>query len=287
MSLGIIFSLAIIVWVLQVLSEIIVHSMNGSSFIIPVISSFILFLVGRLFWKEGKKTDTSKYEFITVAAHRLRTPLTRLGWMITGLRDEVSTQNGKSLADDANKTAIELTSITNQLLTAAEAGESSLYYSYIPHEEDLGLIVRQVIGEYAIGAMKKNIEVLISAPTDLPKVYVDRDRIREAIGALLENAILYTSTQGRIEVVIVKEWKHLKVSVRDNGIGISKSEIPYVYTKFFRTKDAVAKDADRAGLGLAIAKDIVQRHGGEVGVESKGTNQGTQFWFTFPISHQE
>ncbi len=285
-SLGIIIGLAIIVWFLQMLNEVIIHQMKWSSLITPVIASLILFTAGSFFWKRAKKTDGSKYEFITVAAHRLRTPLSRLGWMIGGLRDEVTTESGKSLVEDAGKTAAELTSIANQLLTAAEAGDSSLYYSYIPHEEDLGLIVRQVIGEYAIGAVKKNIEVLISAPTDLPKVYVDRDRIREALGSFLENAILYTPQQGRIEVVVVKEWNHLKVSVKDTGIGISKSELPYVFTKFFRTKGAVASDADRAGLGLAIAKDIVERHNGEVGVESEGNNQGSRFWFTLPISRQ-
>lgn len=283
-SLGIIVGLSVIVWVLQMLSEFIVHDKNGIGFIIPVIASIILFIAGSFFWKQAKKTDGSKYEFVTVAAHRLRTPLSRLGWMITGLRDEVKTESGKSLIDDASKTAAELTSIANQLLTAAEAGESSLYYSYIPHKEDLGLIVRQVIGEYAIGAVKKNIEVLISAPTDLPKVYVDRDRIREALGSFLENAILYTPEQGRIEVALIKEWNHLKVSVKDNGIGISKNELPYVFTKFFRTKGAVASDANRAGLGLAIAKDIIERHGGGVGVESEGNNQGSRFWFTLPIS---
>ena len=283
-SFGIIIGLAVIVWVLQMLSEFIVHETNGSSFIIPVISSIVLFISGSFFWKQAKKTDRSKYEFITVAAHRLRTPLSRLGWMITGLRDEVKSESGKFLIDDAGKTAAELTSIANQLLTAAEAGESSLYYSYIPHEEDLGLIVRQVIGEYAIGAVKKNIEVLISAPTDLPKVYVDRDRIREALGSFLENAILYTPQQGRIEVVLVKEWNHLKVSVKDTGIGISKNELPYVFTKFFRTKGAVASDANRAGLGLAIARDIIERHSGGVGVESEGNNQGSRFWFTLPIA---
>ncbi len=283
-SLGIIIGLAVIVWVLQMLSEFIVHETSGSSFIIPAISSIVLFISGRFFWKQAKKTDILKYEFVTVAAHRLRTPLSRLGWMIAGLRDEVKTESGKSLIDDAGKTAAELTSIANQLLTAAEAGESSLYYSYIPHEEDLGLIVRQAIGEYAIGAVKKNIEVLISAPTDLPKVYVDRDRIREALGSFLENAILYTPQQGRIEVILVKEWNYLKVSVKDTGIGISKNELPYVFTKFFRTKGAVASDADRAGLGLAIAKDIIERHSGGVGVESEGNNQGSRFWFTLPIA---
>ncbi|MBI5817175.1 MAG: HAMP domain-containing histidine kinase [Candidatus Yonathbacteria bacterium] len=283
-SFGIIIGLAVIMWVLQMLSELIVHQMNRSALIIPAIASILLFIAGSFFWKQAKKTDVSKYEFVTVAAHRLRTPLSRLGWMIAGLRDEVKTESGKSLVEDATKTSAELTSIANQLLTAAEAGESSLYYSYIPHEEDLGLIVRQVIGEYAIGAMKKNIEVLISAPTDLPKVYVDRDRICEALGSFLENAILYTPQQGRIEVVVVKERNHLKVSVKDNGIGISKNELPYVFTKFFRTKGAVASDADRAGLGLAISKDIIERHSGEVGVESEGNNQGSRFWFTLPIA---
>lgn len=285
-SFGIIFFLAIIVWVIRMIDEVIIHSLKGSSFIVPVASSLLLFAGGSVFWRQAKKTDTLKYEFITVAAHRLRTPLSRLGWMIAGLRDEVTTEGGKALIEDANKTSLELTGIANQLLTAAEAGESSLYYSYLFHEEDIGLIARQVIGDYAIGARKKNIEILISVTPDLPKVYVDRDRIREALGAFLENAILYTSTQGRIEVVVSRERNYAKVSVKDTGMGILKDELPYVFTKFFRTKGAVAFDADRAGLGLAIAKDIIKHHGGDVGVESGGKDQGSIFWLTLPFSRE-
>lgn len=285
LSAGAYILLVVFVLVLRTIDEDLIHEYGMNTVLLfPLISATIVFAAGSYLLNRSKHSDAQRYEFITVAAHRLRTPLSRLNWMVAGLRDEVSSETGKGLVDDAQKTATELTNIANQLLNAAEAGESSLYYTYIFHPEDLGLIVRQVIGEYAIGAMKKNIEVLISAPTDLPSVNVDRDRIREALGAFLENAILYTPQQGRIEVFIAREWNHLKVSVKDSGIGISKNELPYVFTKFFRTKGAVASDADRAGLGLAITKDIIARHGGEVGAESSGKDQGSLFWFTLPIS---
>jgi signal transduction histidine kinase len=286
MSIGAVVLLTIFVSIVRAVDEVLTHDYGiHTALVFPFLSALLLFAAGKYLLGRSKRSDEQRYEFITVAAHRLRTPLSRLNWMVSGLQGEVSSESGKSLVDDAGKTVAELTGIANQLLNAAEAGESSLYYTYIFHPENLGLIVRQSIGEYAIGAMKKNIEVLISAPTDLPAVNVDRDRIREAIGAFLENAILYTPEQGRIEVFVVREWNHLKVSIKDNGIGISKSELPYVFTKFFRTKDAVTKDADRAGLGLAIAKDIIIRHGGDVGVESGGKDQGSLFWFTLPIMH--
>lgn len=284
-SLGVMVLLAVFVSIVRTIDEVLTHEYGiHTALIFPFISALLLFAAGKYLLSRSKRSDEQRYEFITVAAHRLRTPLSRLNWMVSGLQGEVSSETGKSLVHDAGKTVTELTEIANQLLNAAEAGESSLYYTYMFHLEDLGLIVRQSIGEYAIGAVKKNIEVLISAPTDLPAVNADRDRIREAIGAFLENAILYTPEQGRIEVFLVREWNHLKVSIKDSGIGISKNELPYVFTKFFRTKGAVAKDADRAGLGLAIAKDIIVRHGGGVGVESAGKDHGSLFWFTLPIA---
>jgi len=281
-ALAAIVLLTIIVWVIRKIDETLIDGFNVGGFVVPFLSALVLFTIGLVFYQRVKKTDTLKYDFITVAAHRLRTPLSRLGWMIAGLKDEVKSEGGRSLLSDAEKTATELTNITNHLLTAAEAGESSLFYSYFPHEEDLGIIARQVIGMYAIGARKKNIEVLISVAPDLPKVNVDRDRIQEALGAFLENAILYTHPNGRIEVFVTLERKNIKVAVRDNGIGLSREELPYVYTKFFRTKGAVASDADRAGLGLAIAKDIVEQHRGSVGVDSSGRDKGSIFWFSIP-----
>lgn len=282
-GVGIFILLMLIVWVIRRIDETLIHGFNVSGFYVPAASALLLFVIGMIFYKRVRKTDTLKYEFITVAAHRLRTPLSRLGWMIAGLRDEVTTESGKPLVDDAGKTTAELSNIANQLLNSAEAGEESLFYSYIFHEEDLGLIIHQMVSEYAIVARKKNIEILISVPPNLPKVYADRDRIREAFAAFLENAVLYTPQGGRIEIALVPEWNHLKVSIKDSGMGISSTELPYVFTKFFRTKGAVAFDADRAGLGLAIAKDIIERHGGQAGVLSLGKDQGSTFWFTVPV----
>lgn len=259
------------------------QSVYGVSMIaVPLVVAVVLFSIFAVLRMRTRRAEKLKYEFITVAAHRLRTPLTRLGWMVAGIRDELSTPQGRQLAEDADRVVHELTDIADRLLSAAEAKKPSLYYSYIPEEEDMGLIARQAAGDYGIGATKKNIKFSVAIPESLPKVYVDRDRIRTAIGVFLENAILYTPFGGTMELRVAPARGGVEVSVRDSGVGILADELPYVFTKFYRTRAAVAADADRAGLGLAIGKDIIERHGGKVGARSEGKDRGSVFWFWIP-----
>lgn len=275
-------ALTLLYWFVRAADAKLQAAYGISMIAVPLAVAVVLFLVFTAFRFRAKRAEKLKYEFITVAAHRLRTPLTRLGWMVAGIQDELSTPQGRHLAEDADRTVKELTDIADRLLSAAEAKKPSLYYSYIPQEEDMGLIARQAAGDYGIGASKKNIKFSVFVSETLPKVYVDRDRIRTAIGVFLENAILYTPPGGTVELRVSPARSGVEVFVRDSGVGILADELPYVFTKFYRTRAAVAADADRAGLGLAIGKDIIERHGGKVGARSEGKDRGSVFWFWIP-----
>jgi len=230
-----------------------------------------------------KKTEKLKSEFITVAAHRLRTPLTRIEWMLSGLSESASLADNRETLASMKETLDNLVKAVNRLLDATEAEKPSLYYDYLFEKSRFGYIVQQVVADYSVGARKKDIKISVSIEENLPWVFVDKERMSVAIGALVENAIIYTATGGSVSVEVHKKNNSVSFSITDNGIGIPKDALPYIYTKFFRAKDAVSIDRDRAGLGLFIAKEIIKRHNGNTHVESKGKDRGSHFWFSIPI----
>ena len=230
-----------------------------------------------------EKTEALKSEFITIAAHRIRTPLTRIRWMISEVAEETGLGENNQLIISLDKMTDNLIKASNRLLSAAEAGKPSLYYDYIFERGQFENLVRQVIAEYSVGAIQKDIGVTVDIAEGLPETSFDKERMKTAIGAFVENAILYTPKGGTIEIKVSLQKKNIIFSIKDSGIGISKEVLPYIFSKFFRAKDAVSLDRDRAGLGLFIAREIIRRHKGEVGVESKGKGSGSRFWVSIPL----
>jgi len=252
---------------------------------VPVLGGVLIYIAGAMFMRKLKKTEKLKSDFVTVAAHRLRTPLTRIAWMVGGLESEVQTQEGKGLIADANKTIKELTGIVNQFLDAMEAGDDALYNEYLFEEGSLTQVARQALTDYAVGIQRKELEVAVDIKEGLPRVPLDKDHMRIAIGILLENAVLYTPRGGKISVTtLLKDRKNIAIEIVDNGIGISKEEMPNLFSKFYRGKRATSIDPDRAGLGLFIAQEIVKKHGGRVEAGSLGTSHGSRFAIILPVA---
>jgi len=242
-----------------------------------------IFLIAVFIRNKMKKTERLKSEFITVAAHRLRTPLTRIEWMLSGLSESISKKEDKETITSMHETLDNLVKATNRLLDATEAEKPSLYYDYLFEKSRFGYVVQQVVADYSVGARKKDIKISVSIEENLPWVFIDKERMSVAIGALVENAIIYTAVGGSISIEVHKKNNSVSFSITDSGIGIPKEALPYIFTKFFRAKDAVSIDRDRAGLGLFIAKEIIKRHNGSIHVESKGKDRGSRFWFLIPI----
>lgn len=243
----------------------------------------LIFVIWKSISVRLKKTDTLKSEFITIAAHRIRTPLTRVQWMLSEIATESGLGKGNQLIVSMKETMSDLTKASNSLLNAAEAGKSSLYYDYLFEKGHIENLVRQVIAEYSSGAKQKNISITIEIEENLPELTLDKERIKTALGIFIENAIIYTSKGGAIIIKIFFKNNKIFFSIKDSGIGIPREALSYIFSKFFRTKEAVSLDRDRAGLGLFIAKEIIKRHHGDVHVESRGKNLGSHFWFSIPV----
>lgn len=233
--------------------------------------------------KRLTELDNIKTEFISVAAHQLRTPLSAIKWTLSLLIDEDVqnlTTEQKSLLMKGYESNERIIKLINEMLvvTRIESGKMPYNFTWI-HLEDL---IESCLYDFVSQAKIKNIDLHFDEPkSKLPYVNMDPDKIRTVIQNLIENAIYYCQKGGKIIVSAVEENKHIKISVKDNGIGIPEKQKIGIFNKFFRADNAVKSRTDGSGLGLFVSKSIVEKHNGKIGFESK-ENEGTVFYFTIP-----
>lgn len=226
----------------------------------------------------------SKSEFISIAAHQLRTPLSAVKWTMRLLMDGdlgvLNSSQIKLLARgyETNEKMIEL---VNDLLNVSRIEDGRFGYRFAS-----GVITEtfsSVIASSAISAREHNITVQFNPPSQpIPPFVFDQEKISLAFQNLLDNAVKYTPPNGEITITIVPEGNYVKASVHDTGVGIPKSQIGRLFSKFFRAENVIHMQTSGSGLGLFIVKNIIARHGGKIGVESE-ENHGSTFWFTLPM----
>ncbi len=215
-------------------------------------------------------------------AHDLRTPLSVIGGYIESMRDGVLKPTPERLETMQNEVH-HLQRLVEDLrtLSLAEAGELSLNRAPIaPH----GLL-EQVQAAYQHAADSKGIDLTTQAAPNLPRINADPDRMMQVLGNLVSNALRYTPEGGRIAVSgqpsAASGQPLVKFTVADTGSGINPTDISRIFDRFYRVDDARNGEGGETGLGLAIAKSIVEMHGGEIGVESE-LERGTRFMISLP-----
>ncbi len=228
--------------------------------------------------------DKIKTEFISVAAHQLRTPLSAIKWIFSTLVDDEDNTNltteQRSLLMKGFESNERIIRLINEMLvvTRIESGKMSYNLTFI-HIEDL---IDSCLEDFIKQAKNRNISLTFEEPpTKLPYINIDPDKIRAVIQNLIENAFYYTKDGGSIKIEAKIIDKSLKVFVTDNGIGIPEKQQPGIFNKFFRADNALKARTDGSGLGLYVSKSIIEKHGGVIGFESK-EGQGTTFFFTIP-----
>ncbi len=248
---------------------------------IPLIASTLAFIVGRYVWVKLRESERLKFEFVTVAAHKLRTPLTRIRWQLESLIANANSPEileGVKHIEHANNQLIEL---TNLLLDAAHTEDTS--YKYQWQHVDLLEILKEASGRFNIAAKEKDITLTIEGSPVF--VQADTSRLVSALEVLIENAINYTPKGGQVQVTVHEDRGKAVVAVRDTGIGITYEDQSRIFSKFFRSDAAKLADTEGVGLGLAITKSVVEKHRGRIWVESAGRDKGSSFFAAFPIDY--
>ncbi|MBI3120139.1 MAG: PAS domain-containing protein [Candidatus Kerfeldbacteria bacterium] len=234
-----------------------------------------------------KEIDRMKSEFISVASHQLRTPLSAIKWVVKMLLDgdagELSPEQ-KNLLDKGYRSNERMITLVNDLLNVSRIEEGRFQYQF--SFEPIVPLVESVVSELKPILSEKHLTVNVERPaTDLPKVKIDANKLRLAIQNLLDNGIKYTPQGGTITVRVRSDRKYLTVEVQDTGVGIPKAQQAQMFQKFFRATNVVKLQTEGSGLGLFIVKNIVERHGGRISFESE-EGKGSVFRFTLPLDER-
>jgi len=255
--------------------------------VFPIIGGILLYLIGYTIIQKGRRVEETRRKFLTIAAHSLRTPLTKAQWLIANIIEHIQDPTIKQRTNNLNKIFKDLVLIINQLLELSESDKTSMYFSYLFSKHRLEYIVLQVIADYQVGIKQKNILLNTKIQNHLSPIRADKEKIQLVVDILLENAILYNNQNGLIDINIYQKTNYIMCSIENTGMGISKENLPNIFTKFYRTMDAITKHTDRMGLGLALAKEIINKHGGKISVKSEGRGQKTCFLFYLPIFEEK
>lgn len=231
-----------------------------------------------------KLIEKMKTEFVSLAAHQLRTPLSAIKWTIKifleGDLGKINKEQEEFLQDAYNSNEKMIT-LVNDLLSVTKIEEGK--YVYQPILVNAKDLVKETMILHREKAKKRKITIEVNCPKEkLRKISIDVERMKIVLANLLNNAISYTPPGGKITISLKQTKKETELSIKDTGIGVPKNEYKRVFTKFFRATNAIRKETEGTGLGLYIAKNIVEAHKGKIWFESE-ENIGTTFYITLPI----
>lgn len=235
---------------------------------------------------ERKKLISMRDHFVNVVSHELRSPLCAIQELVRLICEDqaVSGSPGqKNILEMILGSVARLFRITDDLLAIAklEAGKAKELKSFFNIRD----VAMEVAGLFNELARKKGLQLKTVFPEEAIEVYADRDKIARVFTNLLSNAMKFCK-EGSIEIAVSESREEVRCSVKDTGCGISPEDLGKVFSKFEQFGKSVAGAEKGTGLGLSISKEIVERHGGKIWVESK-LGVGTTFFFTLPRSLQE
>lgn len=244
-------------------------------------------IVDRVELSHKKDTEASrvKSDFISTAAHQLRTPLTGIRWALEALEKSDLSEEHKALVKSATDKSHELVSIVGTLLdiSAIESGK----YKYVFAPVSIENLAEEVAKDFSPMAQKAKVSVYVERGTTmLPRARADKERVKWVLNNLIENAIRYTPEMGSVRVRGEVRDSKLLITVRDSGIGIGAEDRDNIFERFYRAQNAIAVQNGGNGLGLYIARTIATDHGGDLTFAPNEDGIGTTFTLTLPIAQQ-
>lgn len=234
-----------------------------------------------------KQLDKMKSEFMATVSHEFRTPLTSINMSIDILNEGIVGKlnpEQTSLIHAAKQDAERLTKLVRELLELSrlESGKLQLRQELISIND----VIVDAIKPIQLPFKEKSVELKLNLQADLPKFIGDVQQLGWVVSNLINNALRYTPSAGYVEIKSAREKNDIVVQISDTGRGISKENIGKIFDKFVQVKETMESTPGSVGLGLAIAKEIVEMYGGKISVESE-VEKGSIFTFTIPLEQSE
>lgn len=217
-----------------------------------------------------QQLDQDKSEFVSIAAHQLRTPLTAISWSQRMLLDEDDgklNDEQRDLLQKSQSSINRMLALINDLLSADHLEYGQVRYEKFDH--NLGLIAKTAVDELQPLAQDKKIKLNFIPADHTIKMCCDSGKLKEALANLINNAIKYTLPEGMVTVKLEETDSNFVITVKDTGVGIPKKHMGNLFKKFSRADNAKRIDADGSGLGLFIVNKIIQAHYGTVEIASE------------------
>ncbi len=227
------------------------------------------------------RTETLRRQLIGDVAHELRTPLSTIKGSMEGLMDGVLPAQPATY-QKVHREAERMQRLVRDLqeLSRVEAGAYELERKPVQPVSLINSARMRLEAQFK----EKGVGLEIDLPGRLPAVYVDEERIAQVLLNLLGNALQYTPTGGRVLVTAIGGSDEVVFSIHDTGVGIPTEHLPHIFTRFYRVDSSRSRAGGGSGIGLTIAKHIVEAHGGRIWAESPDVGAGSVFFFTLPVS---
>lgn len=230
--------------------------------------------------------DKLKDDFVSIASHELRTPMTSIRsyvWMALNRPDMPLTEKLKRYLQRTLISTERLINLVNDMLNVSRIESGRIEIT--PQVFELPNLVGEVLVEIDAKAKEKNLQIT-TADSKIPKVFADPNKVHQILLNILGNSLKFTPEKGSISISYLSDGNYVEVSIQDNGVGVSKNDLPRLFKKFSRLDNSyiAASSTGGTGLGLYICKSLVELMHGKILVESEGENRGTKFVFTLPAA---
>jgi signal transduction histidine kinase len=229
---------------------------------------------------ELERLEQGRRELVANVSHELKTPISALRAHLENLLDGVEQPNPETLEVMLAQSE-RLGRLVDQLLELSrlESGELPLRRE----EVRLRPLVSRVLSEIEVARADRDVELVQEVPEDLPPVFADAERVHQVLFNLLDNAVRFTPSGGRVRVTADRHNGSVDVAVHDTGPGIAPEHLTRVFERFYRVDTSRSRDGGGTGIGLAIARSVVEAHGGRIWAESE-PGRGSRFTFELPVA---